>query len=244
MSGSQIDHLLIVDDDEDLRPFLTDYFTDNGFEVSAVPDGKTMWDHIAGYGVPNLIVLDIKLPDARGLDLMKELRTQYSVPIVLLTGEKEEVDRVLGLEMGADDYIAKPFSARELLARIRAILRRIREVEDRISTDTATTGNNVFHIGSWTLDALSRRLSDENGEQVTLPSGEFSILYALVSQPGTVLSREKLLELSRQDNEEIFDRSVDVQIHRIRHKIEKDPSRPQLILTERGKGYVFAGDDN
>ena len=228
-------HILVVDDDADLRQMVADYLGDYDLRVTGAPDGAAMREAMARE-VVDLILLDLKLPSEDGMTLARELRETSSVPIVILTGRKDDVDRIMGLELGADDYLTKPFNLRELLARIRAILRRT-----QAHPVTLAEGRNpqAFRFGAWELDLRSRRLTSNDGERVELTHAEFALLAAFLGAPERILSREQLLELSRGNDENVFDRSIDVQILRLRRKIESDPSRPKLIRTERGAGYFF-----
>ena len=228
-------HILIVDDDAELRQMVADYLNDYELRVTGVADGAAMREALARE-VVDLVLLDLKLTEEDGMNLARELRETSSVPIIILTGRKDDVDRIMGLELGADDYLTKPFNLRELLARIRAILRRTQahpvvHVEGRAA--------QALRFGGWELDLRSRRLTSGDGDRVELTHAEFALLAAFLGAPERILSREQLLELSRGTDENVFDRSIDVQILRLRRKIETDPSRPKLIRTERGAGYFF-----
>jgi DNA-binding response OmpR family regulator len=186
---------------------------------------------------PDLVILDLGLDQEDGLDLLREIRTRSDVPVIIITGDRrDEIDRVVGLELGADDYITKPFSLRELLARIRAVLRRQEAGRTVVQRDPE---RGRYRFGGWQLDRRIRRLIDPRGGQVTLTKGEYALLTAFLDAPQRPLSREQLLRATRV-HEDIFDRSIDVQILRLRRKLEPDPSAPQIIQTERGIGYVFA----
>ena len=228
-------HILVVDDDADLRQMVADYLTDYDLRVTGAVDGPAMRDAMARE-VVDLVLLDLKLVSEDGMNLARELRETSNVPIIMLTGRRDDVDRIMGLELGADDYLTKPFNLRELLARIRAILR-------RTQAHSAAPGEGraaqAFRFGEWELDVRSRRLTSNDGERVELTHAEFALLAAFLGAPERILSREQLLELSRGNDENVFDRSIDVQILRLRRKIETDPSRPKLIRTERGAGYFF-----
>ncbi|HEX4984621.1 MAG TPA: response regulator [Burkholderiales bacterium] len=228
-------HILIVDDDAELRTMVADYLGDYDLRVSGVDDGASMREVMARE-VVDLILLDLKLPSEDGMNLARELRESSSVPIIILTGRKDDVDRIMGLELGADDYLTKPFNLRELLARIRAILRRAQAHAVPAGEGRAP---QAFRFGGWELDLRSRRLTSNDGERVELTHAEFALLSAFLGAPERILSREQLLELSRGSDDNVFDRSIDVQILRLRRKIEADPSRPRLIRTERGAGYFF-----
>jgi DNA-binding response OmpR family regulator len=209
------------------------YLGDFDLRVSCASDGKTMRKALA-QSVVDLVLLDLKLPDEDGLMLARELRASSSIPIIMVTSRNGEVDRVLGLELGADDYLTKPFSARELVARIRTILRR-----SRAHPVPVNDGPRGLRFGGWELDLRSRRLMSSSGDRAELTRAEFALLRVFLSAPRRVLSRDQLIEVSRGYDDDVFDRSVDVQILRLRRKLEVEPSRPRLIRTERGLGYFF-----
>ena len=216
-----------------MRAMIADYLSEHGFSVRTVASGSEMTRELPRVTV-DLLLLDVRLTDADGLDLVRELRMKSALPIIVMSGHRrDEVDRILGLELGADDYITKPFAMRELLARIRAVLRRV-----DAAPPTHGKSRARYRFG-WELALRTRRLTAPTGEDVTLTKGEFSLLAAFVASPQQVLSREQLLTASRVHEQEVFDRSIDVQILRLRRKLEEDPSRPQLIRTERGVGYLF-----
>src|SRR5438128_2286683 len=227
-------HILAVDDDPAIRDLITDYLGQNDFRVTAVADGRSMQAVLADE-VVDLIVLDLKLRGEDGMTLARRLRDESEIPIIMLTGRAEEADRVMGLELGADDYLTKPFSPRELLARIRTILRR-RRAEVR---QGKPEGIRAYRFDGWELNLNTRRLMSPAGQSVPLSNGEFSLLVVLLGAPSRILSRDQLLDLSRLHNDEVYNRSVDVQIMRLRRKIEKDPAEPRYIRTERGAGYLF-----
>jgi two-component system, OmpR family, response regulator len=228
-------HILVVDDDPALRALLSEYLGENELRVTAVASGREM-NAVFDQEAIDLVVLDLRLPGEDGLQLARALRERATVPIVLLTGKAEEADRVMGLELGADDYVTKPFSPRELLARIRAVLRRY-----QVQTELPTRDDKrrAYRFAAWELNLRTRKLVDPSGEKLDLSNGEFSMLAAFCGAPQRVLSRDQLLGLSRLHNAEVYDRTIDVQILRLRRKIEADPARPQLIVTERGAGYCF-----
>lgn len=232
------DRILVVDDDARIRQMLVRYFEDNGFKVNAVANGAAMRSELAK-GSYAAIFLDLVLPNGEnGLELLRELRSTSDVPVLMLTGQDDVTDKVVGLEVGADDYIAKPFHLRELLARLRTILRR------RTSSDAtrATSGEDeTLAFEGWSLDVSRRRLTSPQGDDVALTTGEFDMLLVFVRNPGRVLSRETLMDLTRNRNLEAFDRAIDAQIVRLRKKIEDDPKSPDLIQSVRGVGYVFTG---
>jgi two-component system, OmpR family, response regulator len=230
-------HVLVVDDDPSMRDVIANYLESQNFHVSAVSDGRGMARILADKAV-DLIVLDLKLSNEDGLDLMRGLDGRSDVPVILVTGHRrEETDRVVGLELGADDYIIKPFGLRELLARVRAVLRRSAAAERRSRKNEKRIR---YRFAGWELNVRTRTLTSPTGDAVALTAGEFNLLAAFLRSPQQVLSREQLLAASRVHDEEVFDRSVDIQILRLRRKLETNPSEPQLIRTERGAGYIFA----
>ena len=228
-------HVLVVDDDPAVRQLLVDYLSDNDFRVTAVHNGQAMREAFDEEAI-DLVVLDLKLPGEDGLMLARGLRERANVPIVLLTGKNEEADRVMGLELGADDYVTKPFSPRELLARLRAVLRR---TQVQAVPEVLEDKRRAFRFQGWELNLRTRRLQSASGERIELSNNEFSLLVAFCSAPQRVLSRDQLLTLSRLHSAEVYDRTVDVQVLRLRRKIEVDPLHPRLIRTERGAGYCF-----
>jgi DNA-binding response OmpR family regulator len=227
-------HILVVDDDPTIRELISDYLGQHEVRVSAVADGHAM-QALLGAEVVDLIVLDLKLKGEDGMGLARKLRDESAIPIVMLTGRAEEADRVMGLELGADDYLTKPFSPRELLARIRTILRR-RRAEVR---QGKPEGIRAYRFDGWELNLNTRRLVSPERKSVPLSNGEFSLLVVLLGASNRILTRDQLLDLSRLHNDEVYNRSVDVQIMRLRRKIEKDPAEPRYIRTERGAGYLF-----
>jgi two-component system OmpR family response regulator len=233
-------HILVVDDDREIRNLLSKFLTKNGFRVSLAADGREMRRVLAEAKI-DLIVLDLMLPGESGLTLCGQLRATTSTPIIMLTAVSEETDRIIGLEMGADDYLPKPFNPRELLARIRAILRR---TEDRAAVAVSASGESdpVFTFDGWKLHPARRQLLDPAGHQVELTGGEFDLLVTLVERPQRVLSRDRLLDLTKGRAASLFDRSIDVQIGRLRRKLETTVTGAGgLIATVRGGGYMFTG---
>jgi two-component system OmpR family response regulator len=231
-----VKHVLVVDDDAAMRDVIGSYLEGENFQVSAVADGRTMARILAEKPV-DLIVLDLRLAGEDGLELMRG-RGASEVPVIVVTGHRrDEADRVIGLELGADDYVTKPFSLRELLARIRAVLRRAEAGERRSRVKEKRAR---YRFAGWELEMRARQLKSPAGKAVPLTAGEFNLLAAFLHSPHHVLSREQLLAASRVHDEEVFDRSIDVQILRLRRKLETDPSEPKLIKTERGAGYVLA----
>jgi two-component system phosphate regulon response regulator OmpR len=228
---SQPDRILVVDDDPALRELLSAYLTDNGFTVGLAADGTEMRRTMA-LTLPDAIVLDLMLPGEDGLALTRELRSHSQVPILILSARGEEIDRVIGLEVGADDYLAKPFGPREMLARLRALLRRSQSLEHA----PPVSGKELF--GPYRLDQAARRLL-HNGVDVGLSGAEFDLLKVFVERPNRVLTRDILLEQLKGYECEPFDRTVDIRVGRLRRKIEPDPARPVFIRTVRGVGYLF-----
>jgi DNA-binding response OmpR family regulator len=230
-------HVLAVDDDPTMRELIADYLGNHAFRVSTAANGKEA-TRIIDQDAVDLVVLDLKLGDEDGLQLVSELRTRSNLPIIVITGHwRNEVDRIVGLELGADDYLTKPFNLRELLARVRAVLRR---AEAEGATTPAESKGTKYRFAGWQLNLRTRRLTSPTGDSVALTIGEFSLLTAFLRSPQQVLSREQLLAATHLHDEEVYDRSIDVQILRLRRKLEADPSAPELIKTERGAGYVFA----
>ena len=233
--------VLLVDDDPQIRELVTTYLTGEGFAVAAVPDGGAMRVAMAKR-TPDVVVLDIMLPGGEdGLSLMHELRREHDVGIIMLTAKDEPVDRVIGLEMGADDYLGKPFLLRELSARIKSVLRRRQQALQRGGRPDAERNEATFG-GGWRLDRRQRELYAPDGQRVELTGGEFTLLEALVRAPNRVLSRDQLFDMTRDRDYSAYDRAVDVQIGRLRRKIEPDPARPMLIKTVRGAGYMLTAE--
>jgi two-component system, OmpR family, response regulator len=227
-------HVLAVDDDPIIGKAITDYLGQYDFRITAVADGRAM-QAVLAQDVVDLVVLDLKLRDEDGMALASQLREESAIPIIMLTGRREEADRVMGLELAADDYLTKPFSPRELLARIRAVLRRCR----REVRQGRPKGIRAYRFDIWELNLNTRRLRNRNGQTVPLTNGEFSLLVVLLGAPNRVLSRDELLDMSRLHNDDVYDRSVNTQIMRLRRKLEVDPTKPKYICTERGAGYLF-----
>ena len=225
--------ILVVDDDTEICSLLAEYLSSHGYDVACADSGEAMRAAIAR-AAPALVLLDIGLPGEDGLSLARHLRERLDCGIVMITGAHAVVDRVVGLEVGADDYIAKPFDLREVLARVRSVLRRV------APRDSAPPQARV-PVGKCMLDLRSHQLSD-GGQEVSLTAMEFDLLKALVEHPNQVLSRDQLLSLTRNRDWEPFDRSVDILIARLRRKLEEDPERPSAIRTVRGTGYMFVND--
>jgi len=229
-------HILIVDDQQEICEVVQEYLTGEGYRVSIAHDGAGM-RRVLAQGHVDLVILDLMLPGEDGLTLARSLRSESGIGIIILTGRGETVDRIIGLEMGADDYLPKPFHLRELLARVKAVLRR---AQDRTGGDAqrSTTRSRVRFAG-WNLDLSSRELLSPSGEEVRLTTGEFDLLSAFVHNANQVLSRDRLLDLARNREAGPFDRTIDVQVGRLRRKLEDDPQNPTLIKTVRGSGYIF-----
>ncbi len=228
-------HVLAVDDDPSVRQMIVDYLGDNEMRVTAVASGREIADVMARETI-DLLVLDLRLPGEDGMQIARRLREESGLPIIMLTGLKDEADRVMGLELGADDYLTKPFSPRELLARIRALLRRARAQE---TVADGLQKIRAYRFAGWELNVRLRRLMTASGDIVVLTNTEFNLLAAFLAAPSRVLSRDQLLGLSRLHNDEVYDRSIDVQVGRLRKKIQPEETQPPLIKTERGAGYVF-----
>lgn len=232
-----IPHILVVDDHRDIRDLVGKFLTKHGLRVSTAADGVEMRKVLDDHRI-DLVVLDLMLPGEDGLSLCRRLRVESDLPIVMLTAMGEETDRIVGLEMGADDYLAKPFSPRELLARIKAVLRRTaagggqRPVEER----------HLAHFGGWMLDMTRHELTRPDGVVLPLSKGEYSLLLTFVERPKRVLSRDQLLDFARGRSANVFDRSIDTQVSRLRRKMEDDPGNPSLIKTVWGDGYMFTAD--
>jgi two-component system OmpR family response regulator len=230
-------HILVVDDDPAMRDLVGSYLESHNYGVSLAAEGREMTRVLSSDSV-DLVILDLRLASEDGFELMRGLSAQTDVPIIVITGHRrDEADRVIGLELGADDYVLKPFGLRELLARVRAVLRRA-EAGDRRTRKKQKRAR--YRFAGWELDLRTRRLTSPAGATVMLTAGEFNLLLAFLRSPQQVLSREQLLAASRVHDEEVFDRSVDIQILRLRRKIEANPSEPGFIRTERGAGYIFA----
>ncbi|MFG1351675.1 response regulator [Xanthobacter autotrophicus] len=227
-------HILVVDDHREIRELLAKYLTRNGFRVSVASGGADMRQQMRT-GTFDLVVLDIMMPGDDGLTLCRQLRQSSDIPVVLLTAAAEETDRIVGIELGADDYVTKPFNPRELLARIRAILRRA-QGPARVQQG----GPRRYRFDRWQLDPDRRLLLDETGSEVRLGSAEFRLLAALVTRPSVVLTRDQLLDITAGRPAQVFDRSIDNLVSRLRRRIERDPQHPELIKTVWGDGYVFA----
>ena len=232
MTEASAPRILVVDDDPGMRSLLEAYLGDSGFSVETAMDGVAMWQ-VLETGMPDAIVLDLMMPGEDGLTLARRLRGQSNVPILMLSARGEEIDRVVGLEMGADDYLAKPFSPRELLARLRALLRRSHAQEAIPVPDSSSCA-----FGPYQLDVASHRLT-QGGVEVKLSTAEFALLRIFVEHPLRVLSRDTLIDMLKGYERDPYDRSVDTRVTRLRRKIEPNPGEPVYIRTVRGEGYLF-----
>ncbi len=232
------DHILIVDDDREIRSLIADYLQKNGLRTTAVADGRQMRAFLEATPV-DLIVLDIMMPGDDGLTLCRELRSgsHKNIPVLMLTARSEDTDRIIGLEMGADDYLVKPFIARELLARIKAILRRARMMPPNIQITEAA---RMLSFGEWLLDTTARNLVDNEGVMVALSGAEYRLLRVFLDHPQRVLNRDQLLNLTQGRDAELFERSIDLLVSRLRQRLNDDAREPFYIKTVRSEGYVFA----
>ncbi|MEG3618694.1 response regulator [Magnetovibrio sp. PR-2] len=228
-------HILIVDDNREIRDLLSRFLIKEDYRTSVAQDGREM-RKILKDGSIDLIILDLMLPGEDGLSLCRELRVESNIPVIMLTAKGEEIDRIVGLEMGADDYIAKPFNTRELLARMKAVLRRTQSISK--SEELADT----YHFVGWTFNTTKRELTSADNVVVPLSTGEYNLLSVFVERPKHVLNREQLMDLTRGRSYDAFDRSIDTQVSRLRRKIEVDAKNPELVKTVWGGGYVFTPD--
>lgn len=238
---SQSPHIVIVDDEAPAREMVGDYLKMHGFAVTLCDGGKSLRSEIETK-VPDLVVLDLNMPEEDGLSIIRDLKSRINVPVIMLTATASPIDRVVGLELGADDYIAKPCELRELMARIRSVLRRSTSAKSA-AVEAAPAKENKDHLvrfGTKWLDLEAQALRDDEGNEHPLTASEFGLLKVFAANPKRVLSRERLLELANARDAEAFDRAVDLRIMRIRRKIEPDPTKPAVIRTIRGGGYLFS----
>ena len=229
------DHILIVDDDAEIRGLLGEYLQKQGYRATAVADGKGLRAAMEK-SRPDVIVLDLMLPGEDGLALCRDLRARSEIPIIMLTARGDETDRIVGLELGADDYVAKPFNPRELLARIKSVLRRTRSLPDNLKPEEAGS----YRFAGWTLDVATRNLTGADGVVVPLGGTEFRLLRIFLEHPNRVLTRDQLIDLMLSRDAAPFDRAIDVQVSRLRHRLGEDAKEPAIVKTVRGQGYVFA----
>jgi DNA-binding response OmpR family regulator len=226
-------HILVVDDDPQIRELLEEYLSQNELRVSVVAKGSDMTRLLAGE-VIDLIVLDLRLAGEDGMAIARTLRAESAIPIIILTGVRDEADRVMGLELGADDYLTKPFSPRELLARIRTVLRRTKA---SMPAQARQREIRAYRFAGFELNLRTRRLKASDGRSISLTNGEFNLLAALCAAHQRILTRDQIIEASRVYDNEVYDRSIDVQVLRLRRKMEVEPTQPRFIVTERGVGY-------
>lgn len=235
IASREMPHILVVDDDREIRDLLKKFLAKHGFNVETAGNGREATKSLQDWRI-DLIVLDVMLPGEDGLQICRRIRTTSNIPIIMLTAVGDEMDRIVGIEMGADDYLVKPFSPRELLARIKAVMRRTQTLP---RGDNNETSGSIVKFAGWSLDRSKRVLENADGVVVDLSGGEYDLLIAFVDHPQRVLSRDQLLDFSRGRIAAPFDRSVDVQVGRLRQKIENDPKNPETIKTVRGGGYTF-----
>jgi DNA-binding response OmpR family regulator len=235
VSNVPLPHVLVVDDDAAVRQLVDDYLGQNDFRVSGATGGAELMSAFRAQ-VVDLVLLDLRLRGEDGMQLLRLLRAESQIPVIILTGRSEEADRVMGLELGADDYLTKPFSPRELLARIRTVLRRTHAGQEVHGAPVC----RAYRMPGWELNLRTRRLTGRDGTEVALSNGEFNLLAALLATANRVVSRDHLIEMSRRYDNEVYDRAIDVQILRLRRKIESNPAEPRIIVTERGAGYRVA----
>src|ERR1700735_1005369 len=236
MSETMSAHILVVDDDPQIRDLLNDYLTENGMRVSPAATGREMMQILEEETI-DLVILDLRLNDEDGMSLARSLRERLAISVIMLTGVRDEADRVMGLELGADDYVTKPFSPRELLARIRTVLRRAKSA----AAESAPRREiRAYRFGGFELNLRTRRLKRQDGRAINLTNGELNLLAALLAAPERILTRDQLLEASRVYDNEVYDRAIDIQVMRPLRKTDRDPSQPQFIVTERCAGYIFS----
>ncbi|GAB6048916.1 response regulator [Methyloparacoccus murrellii] len=228
-------HLLVVDDDRDIRTLVRDYLNQNGYRVSLAVDGRQMHTVLEQSRI-DLVILDLMLPGEDGLSLCRKLRAQASLPVLMLTAKSEPIDRILGLELGADDYLTKPFEPRELLARIRNILRRAQSLPPNLVPERECR----YRFAGWLLDTRTHQLTSPRAVTVILSMSEFRLLKVFLAHPNRVLSRDQLMDLVKGREQDAFDRSIDLRVSRLRHKLQDDAKAPRLIKTLRNEGYVLA----
>lgn len=234
---NQLQHLLVIDDDKDILSLLKDFFQKHQYQVSILNSGSDIQHFLMNTRI-DLIILDIMLPDIDGFEVCRKIREKYRIPIIMLTAVSEETDRIVGLEMGADDYLTKPFSPRELLARIRAISRRLNH-KAAIEKANDSGSAAVYLFSNWKLQTSTRQLFSPNEVEIILSAGEYELLLAFLKHPNRVLSRDFLLDHTKNRELGPFDRSIDVLVSRLRQKIEENPKQPCIIKTIRSGGYLF-----
>ena len=235
---SSAPHIAVVDDEADIALLLANYLQSNGYRVTQLRTGRALMELMPA-DPPTLVLLDLGLPGEDGFSIARQLREHWHCGLVIVTGRGDAVDKVVGLEVGADDYVTKPFDLRELLARVKAVLRRMTPVEPVNPIAAAGVSRSKLRFAQWELDTAARRLVDPRGQDVTLTSGEFDLLCTFAQHPGRVLSRDFLLEHTRGREAAPFDRTIDVQVGRLRKKLEVDAENPQIIKSVRGAGYIL-----
>lgn len=241
---SETIHVLVVDDDPDVRELLNDYLSEHGYSVEQAEDGKSARQQLEKQ-VPNVVLLDVGLPGEDGLSIARYLREHYDIGIIIVSGAGETVDRIVGLEIGADDYVSKPFDPRELRARLKNVARRYQRPEVTGSTDSSTTEDDKSKVkfGPCTLNLVSYQLLDKEDMEIPITNMEFDLLKVFAERPNRPLTRDQLLNLTQNRDWDPYDRSIDIRITRLRKKIEPDPEKPQVIKTVRGIGYMFVGSE-
>lgn len=235
----KINSILIVDDDPEICELLDDYLTDQSFNVECAANGEIMKDKLKQH-VPDLILLDINMPGEDGLVLAKYIRQRYQIGVIMVTGANATVDKIIGLELGADDYISKPFELREVLARVRSVLRRYGD--NAKEAKSIVENKPHINVGNYIFELDSRRLFDKKGEELSITNMEFEVLRVFTQHPNKVLSRDDLLNMTKNRDWDPFDRSIDIHVARLRQKIEDNPKSPQVIKTVRGAGYMFVSN--
>jgi two-component system, OmpR family, response regulator len=233
-------HVVVVDDDEEIREALADALCENGYRTTTVAGGEQLWQ-VLQQDACDLLIIDLYLERENGLQLARQVRQESDLPIMMLTGKGDETDRILGLELVADDFLMKPFNLRELLARINALIRRSTRLGRALKT-VVDAGHECLCFGDWILDLTGRDLKNTDGRRADLTFGEYSLLEVLVRSPGRVFSRDQLLDRLHRMDSDVFDRTIDVMVLRLRRKIEPNPKTPRYILTKRGAGYLFSGE--
>ncbi len=232
-------HIAVVDDDPDVRETFEEYLSERGYEVIALNGGTALREHVASDAPLDLVLLDITMPGEDGLSLARFLSSETDLKIIMVTASGETVDRVVGLEIGADDYLAKPVDLRELLARVKAVLRRAGSEANMQGAGSSASTSERIQFGNCQLDLAAQQLFDEDGHEIRISAMEYDLLRVFAEHPNRVLSRDSLLELAHHGDWEPFDRSIDIRISRLRRKIERDPGKPEVLKTVRGAGYIF-----
>jgi two-component system phosphate regulon response regulator OmpR len=239
-----VHHIAVVDDDPDIRDTFEEYLTDRGYRVSALAGGKMLRELITSRDIPDLVLLDVTMPGEDGLSLARYLSAETTARIIMVTASGATIDRVVGLELGADDYIAKPVDLRELLARVKAVLRRaVGSNNGSPDLGPPSLAGAQVPFGTCLLDLDSQQLFDEDGHEIRISAMEYDLLRVFAERPNRVMSRDSLLELAHNGDWEPFDRSIDIRVSRLRRKIERDPGKPAILKTVRGAGYIFVNPE-